>query len=113
MCFNAFNTTQSFPYHNSTHSIFKNVYGFPHVSEASKYQTFAFQLNRDKEICEQRENVFLRFSLGGVVSLLADDDTLVLHTGRGSFSNGSPNLIVRNVPSGSQRTLLPHLSFLG
>lgn len=66
-----------------------------------------------KKSVSRKENVFLRFSFGGVVSLLADDDTLVLHTGRGSFSNGSPNLIVRNVPSGSQRTLLPHLSSLG
>lgn len=84
-----------------------------HDSEASKHKTFAFHLNQDKEIRGKTENVFLRFSFGGVVSLLADDDTLVSHTGRGSFSNGSPNLIVRNVPSGSQRTLLPHLSSLG
>lgn len=53
------------------------------------------------------------FHLWGVLSLRADDDTLVSHTGRGSFSNRSPNLIVRNVPSGSQRTWLPHLSSVG
>lgn len=56
---------------------------------------------------------FLRFPFGSVVSLLADDDTLALHAGKGSFSNGSPNLIVGNVPSGSQRAPLPHLSSPG
>lgn len=56
---------------------------------------------------------FLSFSFAGIISLLADNDTLELHTGKGSFSNGSPNLIVGNVPSGSQRALLSHLSSPG
>lgn len=63
--------------------------------------------------CQCHKNGIFKCSLGGITSLWADDDTLVSHTGKGSFSNGSPNLIVGNVPSGSPRASLPHLSSLG
>lgn len=85
-----------------------------HDPQASKGKTFAFNLKPSTNNIGGREKMyFLRFSFGGVISLPADDDTLVSLTGKGSFSNGSPNLIVGNVPSGSQRASLPHLSSLG
>lgn len=43
-------------------------------------------------------------------SLPPDNDTSAPHTGRRSCRDGSLNLIVRNSPSGSQRTSLPHPS---
>lgn len=83
-------------------------------SQTCKGETFAFNSKPRKRNTGGRNKMyFLRFSFWGVISLLADDDTLVSLTGKGSFSNGSPNLIVGNVPSGSQRASLPHLSSLG
>lgn len=73
-----------------------------------KYKTFFFGRLQTRKM---KRHIF-DFNLGAFPSLPPDDDTLVSHTGRRSFQDGSLNLIVRNEPSGAQRTSLPHPSSL-
>lgn len=79
------------------------------IPRLAKYTTLFFGQIQTRKM----ERDIFDFNLGAFPSLLSDDDTLVSHTGRRSFQDGSLNLIVRNVPSGAQRTSLPHPSSLG
>lgn len=85
---------------------------FPHFIFICDSKTGEIQ-NLDFFGTNAEERHLFECNLGAFPSLPPDDDTLAWHTGRRSFEDGSLNLIVRNVPSGAQRTSLPHPSSLG